>query len=115
MPLFSLYNISTIHMLTLFLHGEQKPAAIAMPIILVINKVDCAPFVSVEEFGNISSSFNKHVLTCAVTGKGIPELEKAVLEVRGLEPTAVGGRRWTINQVEIYIQDNECLFTLLLS
>ncbi|XP_020081885.1 uncharacterized protein LOC109705558 [Ananas comosus] len=77
---------------------SQKPAAIAMPIILVINKVDCAPFVSVEEFGNISSSFNKHVLTCAVTGKGIPELEKAVLEVRGLEPTAVGGRRWTINQ-----------------
>lgn len=67
--------------------------------VLVINKVDCAPFVSGEQFEKFSGLFIKHVETCAVTGKGISELESAVVEVRGLEPVPSGGRRWTVNQV----------------
>lgn len=67
--------------------------------VLVINKVDCAPFVSGEQFEKFSGLFRKHIQTCAVTGKGISELEGAVIEVRGIEHVPSGGRRWTVNQV----------------
>lgn len=67
--------------------------------VLVINKVDCAPFVSGEQFEKFSGLFRKHIQTCAVTGKGISDLEGAVIEVRGIEHVPSGGRRWTVNQV----------------
>ena len=67
--------------------------------VLVINKVDCAPFVSGEQFEKFSGVFTKQVQTCAVTGKGISELEGAVIQVRGIEHVPSGGRRWTVNQV----------------
>lgn len=71
--------------------------------ILVINKVDCAPIDSFESYEkNCRGCFKKVVQTCAVTGKGISELEKAVLEVRGLEPVSSAGRKWTVNQVSSY-------------
>ena len=76
--------------------------------ILVINKIDCTPSVSMEQFYMDNSTFKMYVQTCAVTGKGIQELEKAVLYVRGLEPLPAGGRRWTINQVQAY--DHLCYF-----
>jgi tRNA modification GTPase len=70
--------------------------------VLVINKVDCAPFVSGEQFERYRDLFRKHVQTCAVTGKGISELETAVIEVRGIEHVPSGGRRWTVNQVILF-------------
>lgn len=67
--------------------------------VLVINKVDCAPFVPGEQFEQYRGLFRKHVQTCAVTGKGISELENTVIEARGIEHVPSGGRRWTVNQV----------------
>lgn len=72
-----------------------------MPMILVINKIDCAPCVSMQQFKMGTTSFVKHIQTCAVNGKGISELERAVLEVRGLDTIQLGGSRWAVNQVSI--------------
>ncbi|KAF3324314.1 putative tRNA modification GTPase MnmE [Carex littledalei] len=80
---------------------SQKSAHQAMttPMILVINKVDCAPIDSIGPLEEVCSGFfRKVVQTCAVTGEGISELEKAVLEVRGLQPISSTGRKWTVNQ-----------------
>jgi tRNA modification GTPase len=85
------------------LFDDQKSPGSAVPMVLVINKVDCTPFVAGEQFEKFSGIFRKHVHTCAVTGKGISELERAVIEVRGLEPIPSGGRRWTVNQVNISV------------
>jgi len=77
---------------------NKKSSGSSVPMVLVINKVDCAPFVSGEQFEKFSGVFTKQVQTCAVTGKGISELEGAVIEVRGIEHVPSGGRRWTVNQ-----------------
>ncbi|KAH0455877.1 hypothetical protein IEQ34_015909 [Dendrobium chrysotoxum] len=77
---------------------NQSSTSCTTPMILVINKVDCVPSISVQHFELGDDIFKKKVQTSAVTGKGILELEKAVLEVRGLEAIAMGGRRWTVNQ-----------------
>ncbi|KAL5221081.1 hypothetical protein ABZP36_025794 [Zizania latifolia] len=80
---------------------NKKTLGSAVPMVLAINKVDCAPFITGAQFEQFSGLFRKHVQTCAVTGKGISELEKAVMEVRGLEPVPSGGRRWTVNQRQL--------------
>uniref|UniRef100_A0A0E0LUR7 TrmE-type G domain-containing protein n=1 Tax=Oryza punctata TaxID=4537 RepID=A0A0E0LUR7_ORYPU len=77
---------------------SKKSSGAQVPMVLVINKVDCAPFISGEQFEQFHGVFKKHVQTCAVTGKGISELEKAIIEIRGLEPVPSEGRRWTVNQ-----------------
>uniref|UniRef100_A0A0E0AV69 TrmE-type G domain-containing protein n=1 Tax=Oryza glumipatula TaxID=40148 RepID=A0A0E0AV69_9ORYZ len=77
---------------------SKKSSGAPVPMVLVINKVDCAPFISGEQFEQFHGVFKKHVQTCAVTGKGISELEKAIIEVKGLEPVPSEGRRWTVNQ-----------------
>lgn len=66
--------------------------------VLVINKVDCAPSASTE-WVNSGNSFSKHVFTCAVTGEGIPDLETVISEIVGINQIPAGGRRWTVNQV----------------
>ncbi|NP_001356211.1 uncharacterized protein LOC100283042 [Zea mays] len=76
----------------------NRSSGSAVPMVLVINKVDCAPFVPGEQFKQFSGLFRKHVQTCAVTGKGISDLESAVIEVRGIEHVPSEGRRWTVNQ-----------------
>ncbi|KAL6900796.1 hypothetical protein ACP4OV_005472 [Aristida adscensionis] len=77
---------------------NKKSSGSGVPMILVINKIDCTPFISGEQFEKFSGVFRKIVQTCAVTGRGLSELENAVIEVRGLEPAHSGGRRWTVNQ-----------------
>ncbi|KAI4995721.1 hypothetical protein ZWY2020_037769, partial [Hordeum vulgare] len=80
---------------------DKECSGSALPMVLVINKVDCTPFFPGEEFVKFSGIFRKHVHTCAVTGKGIYELESAVIEVRGLEPVPSGGRWWTVNERQL--------------
>ncbi|WOL08680.1 hypothetical protein Cni_G17433 [Canna indica] len=77
---------------------NQTSIGSATPMILAINKIDCAPCFSMQQFEMVTSSFLKHIQTCAVNGKGISELEMAVLEVRGLESIPSGGLRWAVNQ-----------------
>ncbi|KAE8783125.1 tRNA modification GTPase mnmE [Hordeum vulgare] len=55
----------------------------AVPMVLVVNKVDCTPLVPGEQFEKFSGIFRKHVHTCAVTGKGISELVSTVIETTG--------------------------------
>ncbi|KAG2399929.1 tRNA modification GTPase [Vigna angularis] len=68
--------------------------------ILVVNKIDCKPCAETEWDKGFQSHkmFSKHVFTCAVTGQGLQDLERAVLQIVGLEGIPAGGRRWTVNQ-----------------
>ncbi|XP_058218719.1 uncharacterized protein LOC131329553 isoform X2 [Rhododendron vialii] len=68
------------------------------PLILVINKIDCAPSASSEWADTHGSSFNKVIFTCAVSGHGISDLEAAILEIVGLNKIPSGGSKWTVNQ-----------------
>nr|XP_027091909.1 uncharacterized protein LOC113712618 [Coffea arabica] len=67
------------------------------PIILVINKIDCAPTTSYK-WDTTATFFNKLIFTCAVTGQGITDLEAAILEIVGLNTIPAGGCRWAVNQ-----------------
>ena len=90
----------------------QKSSGSSAPMILVINKIDCAPSTYMEAFKTDDNLFSKHVFTCAVTGQGISELESAILQIMGLDQIPAGGRRWTVNQVSsIFI----CFLCLVLS
>ncbi|KAH1065313.1 hypothetical protein J1N35_030300 [Gossypium stocksii] len=70
----------------------------SIPMILVINKIDCASSACSDSVDGEAKSFSKHVFTCAITGQGINDLEKSILEIVGLNKIPAGGRRWTVNQ-----------------
>ena len=77
----------------------QKLSGSSSPMILVINKIDCTKSPPMGWPGENGNTFCKQVLTCAVTGQGIQELEAAISEIVGLNRVPKGGRRWIVNQV----------------
>ncbi|CAL0327384.1 unnamed protein product [Lupinus luteus] len=79
---------------------SKKSTGSSTPAILVVNKIDCGPYAETEWDEECTSLnfFSKHVFTCAVTGQGLQDLEKAVLDIVGLDAIPTGGRRWTVNQ-----------------
>lgn len=67
--------------------------------VLVVNKIDCAPPGFCELIRALSDSFIKVIFTCAVTGQGLSDLEAAITEIIGLNTIPAGGSRWAVNQV----------------
>ncbi|KAL6179521.1 hypothetical protein ACLB2K_051036 [Fragaria x ananassa] len=80
------------------IQSNKKSTGSSTPIILVINKIDCVASDCLERVQQNVGSFNKHVLTSAITGQGIQDLEKAILDIVGLNKFPAGSRRWTVNQ-----------------
>ncbi|KAL4018217.1 hypothetical protein IC575_021807 [Cucumis melo] len=78
--------------------SKKKSDESCIPILLVVNKIDCAPSPNMDAMSINRDSFSKQVFTCAVTGQGIQNLEMAISELVGLNKTLASGRRWTINQ-----------------
>lgn len=76
------------------------------PMILVMNKIDCATPEQLED--KKEEAFHRSVFTSAVTGQGIEELEEAILEILGLDRVPSGGHQWTVNQV--FLISNMLLF-----
>ncbi|KAG5381208.1 hypothetical protein IGI04_029050 [Brassica rapa subsp. trilocularis] len=66
------------------------------PMILVMNKIDCATPEQLED--KKEEAFHRSVFTSAVTGQGIEELEEAIMEILGLDRVPSGGHQWTVNQ-----------------
>ncbi|XVF36765.1 hypothetical protein REPUB_Repub19eG0086600 [Reevesia pubescens] len=77
---------------------QSNMGSSSIPMILVINKIDCASSSCSNWVDREAKSFSKHVFTCAITGQGIQDLEKLIIEIVGLNQIPSGGRRWTVNQ-----------------
>ncbi|XP_028771907.1 uncharacterized protein LOC114729117 [Neltuma alba] len=80
------------------IQSTKRSMGSSTPAILVVNKIDCASGAETGWAEVFSNFFSKHVFTCAVTGEGLQELERVVLEIMGLNGIPTGGRKWTVNQ-----------------
>ncbi|CAI9093945.1 OLC1v1029561C1 [Oldenlandia corymbosa var. corymbosa] len=78
------------------IQSNKSASGSTSPIVLVINKIDCAE--SASHKWDTAYPFHKLIYTCAVTGQGLPDLEAAISEIIGLDTLPSGGRRWTVNQ-----------------
>nr|GMD88775.1 tRNA modification GTPase MnmE-like isoform X2 [Ipomoea batatas] len=94
------------------IQSNKTASGSSSPIILVVNKIDCAPFAS-ELVDACGFSFNKKIFTCAVTGQGIQDLEAAIVEIVGLNKIPAGGRKWTVNQVSCLKEKLVCFCYLI--
>lgn len=77
------------------IQSKKKAVGSSSPIILVINKIDCAGSEWANTHGN---SFDKVIFTSAVSGEGISDLEATVAGIVGLDRIPSGGHKWTVNQ-----------------
>ncbi|CAN1785136.1 tRNA modification GTPase MnmE [Linum perenne] len=81
------------------IESNKEKTGSSTPIILVINKIDCAQSLSAEWDGREGTDkSNKRVFTSAISGHGIQELEAVIKEIIGLNRIPAGGCKWTVNQ-----------------
>ncbi|KOM48690.1 hypothetical protein LR48_Vigan07g239400 [Vigna angularis] len=61
------------------IQSTKRSTGSSTPVILVVNKIDCKPCAETEWDKGFQSHkmFSKHVFTCAVTGQGLRDLERA--------------------------------------
>ncbi|CAA0831620.1 tRNA modification GTPase- putative [Striga hermonthica] len=98
------------------IQSNKSASSSNSPVVLVVNKVDCATS-SREWVDKMSSSFDNHVFTCALSGQGISDLESLIVELVGLNKIPAGGRTWTVNQrqCEQLVRSREAFERLLSS
>lgn len=80
------------------IQNTKNASGSSSPMVLVVNKIDCAPPGLCELIRAHSDSFIKVIFTCAVTGEGLADLEAAITEIIGLNTIPAGGSRWAVNQ-----------------
>ncbi|KAL9268732.1 tRNA modification GTPase MnmE-like protein [Drosera capensis] len=80
------------------IRSDETSEGYSVPMILVVNKVDCVASTSGTGFDTCSHHFDRRVYTCAISGQGLKDLEIAVSETVGLNKISATGRRYTVNQ-----------------